>query len=62
MTQGMITTATEELSVVNRQLFKSEVVLQEAVCQLRNASSRMKDASNTLQQLIDSNFLQSIKI
>lgn len=61
MTEGIITTSVQELSAVNRQLLKSELVLQEAVCQLRNASSRVKDASNALYQLIDDNFLHSIR-
>ncbi|KAH0951409.1 hypothetical protein HN011_008545 [Eciton burchellii] len=62
MTEGMITTSMQELSTVNRQLLRSELILQEAVCQLRNASSRIKDASKTLRQLINDNFLHSIKI
>ncbi|XP_072755680.1 uncharacterized protein [Anoplolepis gracilipes] len=61
MTEGTIATSVQELSTVNRQLLKSELVLQEAVCQLRNASSRIKDASDALHQLIDDNFLNSIK-
>ncbi|XP_032673480.1 uncharacterized protein LOC116845184 [Odontomachus brunneus] len=61
MTEGVIATGVQELSAVNRQLLRSELVLQEAVCQLRNASSRIKDASNALHQLIDDDFLHSIK-
>ena len=59
--QGTITAGIEKLSTVNRQLLKSELVLQEAACQLRNASNRTANASNSLLQLIDFNFLQSIK-
>ncbi|CAL1674892.1 unnamed protein product [Lasius platythorax] len=61
MTEGTIATSVQELSTVNRQLLRSELVLQEAVCQLRNASSRIKDASDVLHQLIDDKFLNSIK-
>ncbi|XP_014471490.1 PREDICTED: uncharacterized protein LOC106742761 [Dinoponera quadriceps] len=61
MTEGVIATSVQELSAVNRQLLRSELVLQEAVCQLRNASGRIKDASNALHQLIDDDFLHSIK-
>ncbi|KOC59287.1 hypothetical protein WH47_11473 [Habropoda laboriosa] len=61
MVEGTIGTATQELSTVNKQLLKSELILQEAVCQLRNTCNRSRDASNTLQQLIDGNFLSSIK-
>ncbi|EZA46761.1 hypothetical protein X777_02022 [Ooceraea biroi] len=61
MTEGTITTSIQELSTVNRQLLRSELILQEAGCQLRNASSRVRDASNTLRQLINDNFLHSIK-
>lgn len=61
MTEGTIATSVQELSTVNRQLLRNELVLQEAVCQLRNASTRIKDASDALHQLIDDNFLNSIK-
>jgi len=61
MTEGTIATSVQELSTVNRQLLRSELVLQEAVCQLRNASNRIKDSSDALHQLIDDNFLNSIK-
>ncbi|KAL6444570.1 hypothetical protein ACFW04_002001 [Cataglyphis niger] len=61
MTEGTIANSIQELSTVNRQLLRSELVLQEAVCQLRNASSRIKDTSHILYQLIDDNFLNSIK-
>jgi len=61
MTEGAVTTSVQELSAVNRQLLRSELVLQEAVCQLRNASGRLKDASDALRQLIDDNFLHSVK-
>ncbi|KZC12559.1 PREDICTED: uncharacterized protein LOC107190696 [Dufourea novaeangliae] len=60
-TEDTIGTAAQELSSVNRQLLKSELILQEAVCQLRSACSRAKDASNALHQLIDVNFLHSVK-
>ncbi|TGZ51095.1 uncharacterized protein [Temnothorax longispinosus] len=61
MIEGSITTSVQELSAVNRQLLRDELVLQEAVYQLRNASGRMKDASDALRQLIDDNFLHSVK-
>lgn len=61
MTEGVIAASVQELSAVNRQLLRSELVLQEAVCQLRNASGRVKDASNALHQLIDDDFLHSVK-
>ncbi|XP_070155927.1 biogenesis of lysosome-related organelles complex 1 subunit 3 [Polyergus mexicanus] len=61
MTEGTIANSVQDLSTVNRQLLRSELVLQEAVCQLRNASSRIKDTSHALHQLINDNFLNSIK-
>ncbi|XP_029662109.1 uncharacterized protein LOC115234880 isoform X2 [Formica exsecta] len=61
MTEGTIANSIQDLSTVNRQLLRSELVLQEAVCQLRNASSRIKDTSHALHQLINDNFLNSIK-
>lgn len=61
MTECTIGNAVQELSTVNRQLLRSELVVQEAVCQLRNAHMRTKDALNALHQLIDANFLHSIK-
>lgn len=61
MVEATVDTAIQELSTVNRQLLKNELILQEAVCQLRSACNRTKDVSNALQQLIDSNFLHSIK-
>ncbi|XP_076620235.1 uncharacterized protein LOC143341290 [Colletes latitarsis] len=62
MTEETIGTAVQELSSVNRQLLRSELILQEAVCQLRSAGNRTKDTSNALHQLIDVNFIHSIKI
>lgn len=59
--QNVITTGIQELSTANRQLLKSELILQEAACQLRNASNRTANASNSLLQLLDLNFLHSIK-
>ena len=61
MTEGTICTGVQELSGVNRQLLRSEFILQEAVCQLRSACNRTKEASNALHQIIDANFLHSIK-
>lgn len=61
-TEETICIAVQELSGVNRQLLRSELILQEAVCQLRNACNRTKEASNALHQLIDVNFLNSVKI
>ncbi|XP_051166051.1 uncharacterized protein LOC127284580 isoform X1 [Leptopilina boulardi] len=59
--QNVITNGIQELSTANRQLLKSELILQEAACQLRNASNRTANASNSLLQLLDLNFLHSIK-
>ncbi|CAD1469462.1 unnamed protein product, partial [Heterotrigona itama] len=58
---GTIGNATQELSTVNKQLLKSELILQEAVSQLRSACDRSKDTSNVLSQLIDGNIISSIK-
>ena len=52
----------QELTSVNRNLLRSESTVQEAACQLRNASNQWRNASNALFQLIDANFLNSIKI
>ncbi|XP_015609709.1 uncharacterized protein LOC107274749 [Cephus cinctus] len=57
----MITAGVKELTAVNRQLLRSEFTLQEAACQLRNASNRLRDTTNDLIQLIDANFLHSVK-
>ncbi|XP_053974658.1 uncharacterized protein LOC128874207 [Hylaeus volcanicus] len=61
MTEETIGTAVQELSSINRQLLRSELILQEAVCHLRSAGNRTKDASSVLHQLVDANFLHSIK-
>ncbi|XP_017876792.1 uncharacterized protein LOC108623050 [Ceratina calcarata] len=61
MVDGTVDNATQELSAVNRQLLRSELILQEAVSQLRSASNRTRDTSNALHQLIDGNFLSSVK-
>ncbi|KAI4476514.1 hypothetical protein M0802_014864 [Mischocyttarus mexicanus] len=61
MTEGTVINGVQELSTVNRQLLRSELVLQEAVCQLRNASNKSKNASNALYELINTRFLHSIK-
>ncbi|XP_003696915.1 uncharacterized protein LOC100867416 [Apis florea] len=61
MVDGTIGVATQELTTVNKQLLRSELILQEAVSQLRSACNRTKDASNTLLQLINENFISSIK-
>lgn len=61
MTEGTVINSVQELSAVNRQLLRNEIVLQEAVCQLRNASNKSKDASNALSELIDTRFLDTIK-
>ncbi|OAD57650.1 hypothetical protein WN48_01625 [Eufriesea mexicana] len=61
MVDGTISTATQELSTVNKQLLRNELILQEAVSQLRSACYKTKDVSNALQQLIDGNFVSSVK-
>ncbi|KAI4488153.1 hypothetical protein M0804_005001 [Polistes exclamans] len=61
MTEGTVVNGVQELSTVNKQLLRSELVLQEAVCQLRNASIKSKNASNALYELINNQFLHSIK-
>lgn len=61
MVDGTIGNATQELSTVNKQLLRSELILQEAVSQLRSAGNRVRDTSNALHQLIDGNFISSIK-
>ncbi|XP_060817324.1 uncharacterized protein LOC132907880 isoform X1 [Bombus pascuorum] len=61
MVDGTIGNATQELSTVNKQLLRSELILQEAVSQLRSAGNRVRDTSNVLHQLIDGNFISSIK-
>lgn len=59
--EGTIGNATQELSTVNKQLLRSELILQEAVYQLHSSYNRMRDASNALHQLVDGHFLSSIK-
>lgn len=61
MVDGTIGAATQELTTVNKQLLRSELILQEAVSQLRSAYNRTRDASNALLQLINENFVSSIK-
>ncbi|XP_033312763.1 uncharacterized protein LOC117236881 isoform X2 [Bombus vosnesenskii] len=61
MVDGTIGNATQELSTVNKQLLRSELILQEAVSQLRSAGNRVRDTSTALHQLIDGNFISSIK-
>lgn len=61
MVDGTIGNATQELSTVNKQLLRNELILQEAASQLRSAGNRVRDTSNALHQLIDGNFISSIK-
>ncbi|XP_076176240.1 uncharacterized protein LOC143151214 [Ptiloglossa arizonensis] len=61
MIEVTIGTAVQEISSVNRQLLRSELTLQEAVCQLRSTNNRIKDTSKIVQRLIDAKFLHSIK-
>ncbi|XP_066593111.1 biogenesis of lysosome-related organelles complex 1 subunit 3 [Prorops nasuta] len=60
--EGTIAVGVQELSAAHKQLLKSELTIQEAVCQLRIASNRFKEVSNTLHQIVDAGFLHSIKI
>ncbi|XP_008544051.1 uncharacterized protein LOC130666267 [Microplitis mediator] len=62
LTEGTINAGIQELMGINKQLVKSELTVQEAACQLRNASARWNEASSALFQLIDANFLNTIKI
>ncbi|XP_015126777.1 uncharacterized protein LOC107048218 [Diachasma alloeum] len=61
LTDNTITTGIQELTGINKQLVKSELTVQEAACQLRNASARWNEASSVLFQIIDGNFLNTIK-
>ncbi|CAK9819801.1 hypothetical protein ANTPLA_LOCUS10384 [Anthophora plagiata] len=61
MLMGAIETGTQKLSAINKDLLKSELTLQEAVCQLHNNCNRLKDSINVLNRLIDGKFLSSIK-
>ncbi|XP_011302660.1 uncharacterized protein [Fopius arisanus] len=61
LTDNTITTGIQELTGINKQLLKSELTVQEAACQLRNASARWNEASSILFQIIDGNFLNTIK-
>lgn len=60
--EGTVNAAVQELSLVNRQLLKSELILQEVVCQLQSASKRAKSTTEILDQLIDANFLHSVRM
>ncbi|KAF7993785.1 hypothetical protein HCN44_010392 [Aphidius gifuensis] len=62
LTDDTIENGIQELREINKQLVKSELTVQEAACQLRNASERWKSTSNTLFQIIDANFFNTIKI
>ncbi|XP_012280684.1 uncharacterized protein LOC105699869 isoform X2 [Orussus abietinus] len=62
LSEGTFAAGIQQLAAVNRQLLRSELTLQEAACQLRNASNRSRDVSNALIQLADTDFLHSIKI
>ncbi|XP_034937169.1 uncharacterized protein Blos3 [Chelonus insularis] len=59
--EDTITNGVQELMGINKQLVKSELTVQEAACQLRNASARWNEASSSLFQLIDTNFLNTIR-
>ncbi|XP_046484819.1 biogenesis of lysosome-related organelles complex 1 subunit 3 [Neodiprion pinetum] len=52
----------QELTSANRQLLRSELTLQEAASQLRDASVRSKNVANALLNVTEANFFHSIKI
>ncbi|CAK9825780.1 hypothetical protein ANTRET_LOCUS3723 [Anthophora retusa] len=58
---GKLENATQKLSTINKDLLKSELILQEAVCQVHNNCNRLRDVTNVLHRLLDGKFLSSIK-
>lgn len=62
LTEATITNGIHELITTNKQLIKSELTVQEAACQIRNASARWNEATIALSQLMDATFLSNIKV
>ncbi|CAK9804996.1 hypothetical protein ANTQUA_LOCUS4324 [Anthophora quadrimaculata] len=61
VTLGKFHDATQKLSTINKDLLKSELIIQEAVCQINTNSNRLRDTLNVLNWLLDKKFLSSIK-
>lgn len=58
---SVVAKGVQDLTATNRSLLRSELTLQEAASQLREASNRSKDVANALLRVTDSDFFHSIK-
>ncbi|XP_014216619.1 uncharacterized protein LOC106645294 [Copidosoma floridanum] len=57
-----ISNGMEELAETNKQLVKSELVLQETVCKLQTAAIRFEDTLNNLAEILDEGYLKHVKV
>lgn len=57
-----ISNAMEELTDINKQLLKSELVLQETVSKFQASSNQFEETFNTLNQILEEDFLSTLKI
>ncbi|KAJ8683476.1 hypothetical protein QAD02_019268 [Eretmocerus hayati] len=57
-----VTSAMEQLVDTNKQLVKSELVLQDTVSKLQIASTHFESSLETLSQIVDEDYFQTVKI
>jgi hypothetical protein len=57
-----ILNAVEGLTDTNKQLLKSELILQETVSKFQTASIQISDTLNSLQRIVEEDFFKSVKI
>lgn len=57
-----VTSAHEELVEANKQLLKSEFVLQEAMTKMQISCNQFEDVINSLMQIIEEDYFKSVKL
>jgi len=57
-----ISNGMEEMTEANKQLVKSELVLQETVCKLQSAAIQFEDTLNNLAELLDEGYFKNVKV
>lgn len=57
-----ITSAVEELTETNKQLLKSELVLQETVNKLQASATQFEDTLSSLQRIVDEDYFKTVKL
>ncbi|KAL7306549.1 uncharacterized protein LOC106657522 [Trichogramma pretiosum] len=57
-----VNNAVEQLVDTNKQLVKSELTLQEAVCKMQESANNFEQALRSLQRTLDEDYFHNIKI